>query len=363
MKAAGLAEVVLEVRKALTTIQDKEARAPIGPLVVSGALAEQLVRELGAGAVPGAVVVGEAPTAAGAEVVVRVLAGDPGEAEDALVREADRLGTPVVFVQLWPQANWSALFVLSPFVIECRAGEGFPVATIAEMVARASRERGSARGANPRPQGAGRIERRATGGVSNRPDRRHRRAEGPARPLITLEQLRMLSSLRAADRLEPRSEIPPAAVAAATVAASFGLRTLARTAGRSLPVPLVNAVVAAGGTWALAKAIEALHARAQSPLVTPRIGSVRRGTYDARGPSDGRSDAGHGAGRRAATARRSRRVVRVPRVHARSDGDALRRSRTVGMGAPVPAAARRSRAPFPASPGSGIESTPGAQLH
>ena len=80
----------------------------------------------------------EAPTAAGAEVVVRVLAGDPGEAEDALVREADRLGTPVVFVQLWPQANWSALFVLSPFVIECRAGEGFPVATIAEMVARAS---------------------------------------------------------------------------------------------------------------------------------------------------------------------------------------------------------------------------------
>ena len=105
---------------------------------MSGTLAEQLVRELGVEAVPGAVVVREAATAAGAEVVVRVLAGDPGEAEDALVREADRLGVPVIFVQLWPQANWSALFVLSPFVIECRAGEGFPVATIAEMVVRAA---------------------------------------------------------------------------------------------------------------------------------------------------------------------------------------------------------------------------------
>lgn len=265
MKAAGLAEVVLEVRKALTAIQDKEARAPIGPLVVSGALAEQLVRELGAGAVPGAVVVREVPTAAGAEVVVRVLAGDPGEAEDALVREADRLGTPVVFVQLWPQANWSALFVLSPFVIECRAGEGFPVVTIAEMVARASANAEALAARipvlrEPVESSAVRqaVSRTALIGATGE-------RKGPARPLITLEQLRMLSSLRAADRLEPRSEIPPAAVAAATVAASFGLRTLARTAGRSLPVPLVNAVVAAGGTWALAKAIEALHARAQSP--------------------------------------------------------------------------------------------------
>ena len=110
----------------------------MGPLVVSGTLAEQLVRELGAGARPEQWSSGSHPTAAGAEVVVRVLAGDPGEAEDALVREADRLGIPVIFVQLWPQANWSALFVLSPFVIECRAGEGFPVAAIAEMVVRAA---------------------------------------------------------------------------------------------------------------------------------------------------------------------------------------------------------------------------------
>ena len=264
MKAAGLAKVALEVRKALTTIQDKAARAPVGPLVVSGTLAEQLVRELGAGAAPGAVVVREAPTAAGAEAVVRVLAGDPGEAEDALVREADRLGIPVVLVQLWPQANWSALFVLSPFVVECRAGEGFPLATIAEMVARAAANANALAARipvlrEPVESSAVRqaVSRAALIGATGE-------KKGSTRPLITLEQLRMLSSLRAADPSETRSEIPPAAVAATTVAASFALRTLARTAGRSLPTPLVNAVVAAGGTWALAKAIEALHARTQS---------------------------------------------------------------------------------------------------
>ena len=206
----------------------------------------------------------EAATAAGAEVVIRVLAGDPGEAEDALVREADRLGVPVIFVQLWPQANWSSLFVLSPFVIECRAGEGFPVAAIAEMVVRAAANSDALAARipilrKPAESSAVRnaVSRAAVIGASGK-------RKGNARPLIALEQLRMLSSLRAADDPTTRSEIPPAAVAAATVAASFALRTLARTAGRSLPVPLVNAVVAAGGTWALAKAIELLHERTQS---------------------------------------------------------------------------------------------------
>ena len=58
MKAAGLAEVVLEVRKALHRFRDKEARAPIGPLVVErGARRTARFASQGAGAVPGAVVV------------------------------------------------------------------------------------------------------------------------------------------------------------------------------------------------------------------------------------------------------------------------------------------------------------------
>ena len=292
MKTGGLGAVALEARKALTTVQDEQAHVSVGPLVVSGTLAPQLARELGAGAAPGAVVVRELDVASersgreadafrdlgatgirasgirsgaeGAEVVVLVVAGDPGEAEDALVREADRFGTPVVFVQLWPQATWSSLFVLSPFVIECRAGEGFPVGAIAETISRAV--------AHPEALAARvpvlkepvetsvvrtAVVRAALLGVAAA-------RKGPARPLITLEQLRMVSSLRAVEQPQATSELPPAALAGVTLAASFVLRALARTASRSLPTPLVNATVAAGGTWALAKAIETLQARSQS---------------------------------------------------------------------------------------------------
>jgi hypothetical protein len=261
VKSGGLGAVALEARKALTLVQGEEAHAHVGPVVVCGTLAEQLARELRVGAAAGAVVVGERPSAAGAEVVVRVLAGDPGDAEDALIREADRLGTPVVFVQLWPQADWSSLFVLSPFVIECRAGEGFPVHAIAETISRAVAHPEALAAQVPvlkEPVGSSvvrtAVARAALLGITSA-------RKGPARPLITLEQLRMLSSLRAAGQPRGTSEIPAAAVAAATVAAGFALRTLARTAGRSLPAPLVNAAVAAGGTWALAKALEVLQER------------------------------------------------------------------------------------------------------
>jgi hypothetical protein len=261
VKTRGLGAVALEARRALTAVQDRESHVPVGPLVVSGTLAEQLTRELRAGAAPGAVVVREPPSAEAAEVVVRVIAGDPGEAEHALVREADSVGTPVVFVQLWPQAAWTSLFVLSPFVIECRAGEGFPVRAIAETVSSAVAHPEALAAQVPvlkEPVDSSvvrtAVARAALLGLAGA-------RKGAARPLITLEQLRMLSSLRAADQPEARSEIPAAAVAAATVAASFALRALARTASRSLPAPLVNATVAAGGTWALAKAFEVLQER------------------------------------------------------------------------------------------------------
>ena len=262
MKTGGIGAVALEARKALATVREKEAELPVGPLVVSGTLAEQLARELRAGAAPGAVVVLDPARAAGAEAVVRVLAGDPGEVEEALVREADRLGVPVVFVQLWPQADWSALFVLSPFVIECRAGEGFPVRAVAETISHAVAHPEALAARIPvlkEPVESSlvrtAIARAALLGATGA-------RKGPTRPLITLEQLRMVSSLRAREQFQARSEIPPAAVAAATVAASFVFRALARSASRSLPAPLVNAAVAAGGTWALAELLRRLEARA-----------------------------------------------------------------------------------------------------
>src|SRR5262249_34663658 len=59
----------------------------------------------------------------------------------------------------------------------------------------------------------------------------------------------------------------------------------------------------------------------------------------------------HGAGGGAVAARRSRRVVRVPRVHARSSGDEIRRARAVGVGAPVATSARSPRATKSPPPG------------
>lgn len=290
MKRAGLTAVALEAREALRTVQDKRARDPIGAVVVSGTLAEQLARELGAGAEPGAVIVAreldekwerrgpeggalrdlrasgfQSAAYEKAEVVVRVIAGDPGDADDALVRAADAVGTPVVFVQLWPQANWRALFVLSPFVVECHAGKGFPVSDIARTVARSMGHPEALAARVPlleRPVEssviATAVARAALLGAVGT------RKRGPARPLITLAQLRMLSSLRAAEGSEGQKELPAAAVAGATLAASFVLRAAARAAGRSLPMPLVNAAVAAGGTWALAELLRRLQARGQS---------------------------------------------------------------------------------------------------
>ncbi|MBA3376896.1 MAG: hypothetical protein H0U00_13980 [Actinobacteria bacterium] len=262
MKSGGLTAVALEAREALRAMQDKRAQDPVGAVVVSGMLAEQLGRELGAGAAPGAVVVRQRPTVAGAEVIVRVVAGDPGDADDSLVRAADAVGTPVVFIQLWPQANWRSLFVLSPFVVECRTGEGFPVAEIARTIARSVGHPEALAARVPlleRPVEssvvATAVARAALLGVAGA------RKRAPTRPLITLAQLRMLSSLRAADASGGRRELSPAAVAGATLAMSFALRAAARAASRSLPAPLVNAAVAAGGTWALAEVLRRLQAR------------------------------------------------------------------------------------------------------
>ncbi len=262
MKKGGLTAVALEAREALRTVQDKKAQDPVGAVVVSGTLAEQLARELSVGAEPGAVVVRDPPSIAGAEVIVRVIAGDPGDADDALVRSADAVGTPVVFVQLWPQANWRSLFVLSPFVVECRAGEGFPVQDIARTIARSVGHPEALAARVPRLEGpvessvlATAIARAALLGLAGT------RRSAPARPLITLAQLRMVSSLRAAEGAEGQRELPPAAVAGATLAAGFALRAAARRAPRLLPAPLVNAAVAAGGTWALAELLRRLQAR------------------------------------------------------------------------------------------------------
>jgi hypothetical protein len=229
-------------------------------------LAEQLARELAAGAEPGAVLIGGGPNAAGADVIVHVIAGDPSEDDAGLVRAAEAAGTPVVLIQLWPQPKWTAPFVLTPFVVECRAGEGFPVREIADRIAEAAEHAPSLAARVPVLQDAvaddvvrGAVVRAAILGVLG--SRR-----GGSRSALALEQVRALSRLRALDSEAGAAADPRLAAGAAALvyASSFALRAGARAARGKLPASLANAAFAAAGTWALAKVARELEARIES---------------------------------------------------------------------------------------------------
>lgn len=254
--------LVDEARRVGFAARDDAHPESVGPIAVSGMLAEQLAKELSAGAEPGSVVVAGAEVVGRAEILVRIVAGDPTADDDALVQRADSQGVPVVMVQLWPQADWTRPFVLTPFVVECRAGEGFPLRAIADRIVEAT-ERGAGLAARvPVLREASRagairssVVRAALIGFAGS-------RYGSSRPLLALEQVRLLSGLRnTAPGAEDDDLRLRAAGAGAVLASSFALRQLARSLRAFLPEPLANAVVAGAGTWALAKAVEVAGSR------------------------------------------------------------------------------------------------------
>lgn len=263
MNAVGLRGLANEARGVVQTMRHERSASVVGPVVVSGMLAEQLAREVGDGAVPGAVIFGEGLPSAGAEVLVHVIAGEPTGADEELVRVADDAGIPVVIVQLWPQADWTRPYVLSPFVIECRTGEGFPVREIAERIAEASPNAPLLASRIPELKDA------VNDGVVRQTVARTAllslagARKGSLRPLIVLEQVRMLSQLRVATTGSSTSEESRviAGGVGLALASGFAFRTVARAARRVLPEPVADVAVAAGGTWALAKALRMLEAR------------------------------------------------------------------------------------------------------
>jgi hypothetical protein len=262
VSTAGIRAFVDEARRVGFQVRDDLHEEHVGAIGVSGMLAEQLVKQLSSGAEPGSVVVGGAEIAARAEVLVRIVAGDPTEEDEAFVATADGEGVPVVIVQLWPQADWTRPFVLSPFVVECRAGEGFPIREIADRVVESTEHAAALAVRVPVLEEAARsgavkstvIRAGLIGLAGSR--------LGVSRPLLTLEQVRLLSRLRtmsgstADDELRVR-----VAGAGAVLVSGFALRGAARSARALLPAPLANAVVAAGGTWALAKLAQLAEAK------------------------------------------------------------------------------------------------------
>lgn len=247
--------LVFEARSLVNAIQEEASPDPAGPIVVSGMLCEQLARELSAGAAPGAVVVADAGSGRPAEVRVHVMAGEPSAADEALVREADRAGIPVVLVQLWPQERWTAPFVLTPFVVECRAGEGFPLEEIGRKIVEAAEHWTQLARRVPVLHDivADKLVRSSVvraallGALGGR--------GGGSRSVLTLEQARTaarLQSLQGALRSQGAPILAGGAVSA--VALGFLFREAAHRARDVLPAPVANAAVAACATWALATA-------------------------------------------------------------------------------------------------------------
>jgi uncharacterized protein (DUF697 family) len=248
--------LLFEVRRLVEAMQAESEPERAGPIVVSGMLCEQLARELGAGAVPGAVVVGDQGSRdRGAEVRVHVMAGEPSRADESLVQAADREGIPVVLVQLWPQERWTPPYVLTPFVVECRAGEGFPVQEIARKITDAAEHWTELARSVPVLQEVvstklvnSSVVRSALAGALGRPGR-------GTRSLLALEQVRLVARLQSLQGGSAAQEPPVAAGAAlAALALSFALRGAARGVREVVPPPLAHAAIAAGATWALAAA-------------------------------------------------------------------------------------------------------------
>jgi hypothetical protein len=263
VRLADVRALAGEVRSLGFVVRDEVSVERAGPIVVSGVLAEQLAKELAAGAEPGAVRVGSGRSEPGASVHVHVIAGDPTPEDEALARDASRHELDVVLVELWPQADWTRPFVLSPFVIECRAGEGFPIRAIADRIVETTDDATDLASRVPVLAEATRsaLVKRAVvrstliGIVGSR--------LGASRPLLVREQVRLVTRLRAVSAGSAVSQELPVlgGGAAALLASGLALRQVARSARAVLPAPLAHAAIAAAGTWGLAKAFGALESR------------------------------------------------------------------------------------------------------
>jgi uncharacterized protein (DUF697 family) len=241
----------------------REAASHTGPVCVTGALAAQLVKELGRGGAPGAVREGFVADAA---ALVHVLAADSSEEDERLLKRARRKRVPIVAVLAGPELDPRVPYVMATDVIRVPAGHGFPVEEIARALAGRLGEEGTSV--------AARLP------VLRTPVCEHLIASfsrknaflaaaifipGADMPVLTLNQIRLVLRIANAHGVEVGQERLPEVLA--VVGGGFAFRAVAQQALNLVPVAgwAVQGGIAYGATKAIGEAaIRYFAARSES---------------------------------------------------------------------------------------------------
>jgi hypothetical protein len=224
-----------------------------GPLLVTGILAEQLARELGAGGDPTLVRTSGEPDAAG--IFVRVVAGAATAEDERQFRAATRAAVPIVAVQTAEPGRAVRLpYVLAEDVVQVMPGSGFPVDEIADRIAAALGGAGAPLAASLPVLRDAVVRRRATDAAVGAALAALGAGSGPRLPVLALAQARMLSDVAVASGAEQGGDGRDAAQQLALpLAAALGTGLAARELVRRAPfrARVVDAAVAAAATLAL----------------------------------------------------------------------------------------------------------------
>lgn len=230
----------------------RSAAADVRPLVVTGALASQLAKELSRDGVPRAVRVGDPIEDAAA--LVHVLGGAPTGEDERILRAAKRARVPTIVVQTGTEL-YDVPYVLPTDVVACPPGAGFPIEEITHALAARLGDQGTSLAARLP------VLREA---VCEALIERFSRQNGIAAvaifvpgadfPVLTLNQLRLVLRLAAAHGVEVDQQRLPEILA--TLGAAFGFRAVARQLLGAVPVAgwLVKGGIAYAGTRALGEA-------------------------------------------------------------------------------------------------------------
>jgi len=195
------------------------------PLLVAGLLAEQLARQLTAGGDAHAVRTGGSPD--DVEALVYVIGDSVTDDDERVLKFARRARVPVIVVAAGREAPPRIPFVLPTDVVRVEPGHGFPVETIARVLARSLGEEATSLARRLpvlRPAVCDRLIdsfARKNGIVSAAVF-----IPGADLPVLTLNQIRMVLRICAACGLEVDNQRAPEILA--TIGAGLGLRALAR---------------------------------------------------------------------------------------------------------------------------------------